>query len=100
MTIDYVRVYQGPDTAERWKASFKDDFSGWREVEILFSAFRASVEQPPGAPDDGLNLDEVWGYGFQAPDTGSTFGRLLLDQVRLATFPGGAVESGEGPITD
>jgi beta-glucanase (GH16 family) len=88
MTIDYVRVYQGPDTAERWEASFKDDFTGWQEIEVPFSDFRVAIEQPPGAPDDGLNLDEVWGYGFRAPDTGSTSGRLLIDQVRLTDYRG------------
>lgn len=92
MAVDYVRVYQAPDTAERWEATFKDDFAGWHEVEILFGAFRENVEQPVGAPEDGLNLDEIWGYGFRAPATGSTAGRLLIDQVRLIAPPAG----GEG----
>ncbi len=83
MAIDYVRVYQGPDTAERWEASFTDRFDGWQEVEIPFGAFTRSGEQPAGAPDDGLNLDEVWGYGFRLPGTGSASGPTLLDQVRL-----------------
>ena len=26
-----------------------------------------SADQPAGAPDDGLGLDEVWGYGFTLP---------------------------------
>jgi beta-glucanase (GH16 family) len=82
LTIDYVRVYQGPDTAERWQTSFTDSFVGWREVELPFGAFVRSEQQPMGAPDDGLNLDEVWGYGFRLP-AGSTTGRVLLDQTRL-----------------
>ncbi len=82
MAIDYVRVYQGPDTAERWEATFRDDFVGWQEVEIPFARFRRGEEQPTGAPDDGLDLDEVWGYGFRLPG-GSATGRVLLDQVRL-----------------
>ena len=83
MAIDYVRVYQGPDTAERWEASFTDAFVGWQEVEIPFGAFTRSGEQLTGAPDDGLDLDHVWGYGFRFPDTGSASGHMLLDQVRL-----------------
>lgn len=83
MTIDYVRVYQGPDTAERWESSFTDHFDGWREVEMPFGTFLRAEDQPDGAPDDGLNLDEVWGYGFGLPDGGAATGRVLLDRVRL-----------------
>lgn len=83
MAIDYVRIYQGSDTAERWEASFRDDSFGWQEVELPFGAFGRSDKQPTGAPDDGLNLDEVWGYGFRMPDTGPPTGHVLLDQVRL-----------------
>ena len=28
--VDYVRVYQGPDTAERFEASVTDDVAGWQ----------------------------------------------------------------------
>ena len=31
------------------------------------SRLRPEREQPAGAPDDGLGLDEVWGYGFTLP---------------------------------
>jgi beta-glucanase (GH16 family) len=89
MAIDYVRVYQGPDTAERWETSFTDDVVGWQEVEIPFSELTRSPEQPTGAPDDGLDLDEVWGYGFRLSAGGSATGHVLIDQVRL-TAPGGA----------
>jgi beta-glucanase (GH16 family) len=83
LKIDYVRVYQGPDTAERWEASFTDDFEGWQQVFVPFASFTRNAEQPDGAPNDGLNLTEVWGYGFTLPDGGSASGYLLLDQVRL-----------------
>ncbi|MFN2164625.1 MAG: family 16 glycosylhydrolase, partial [Anaerolineae bacterium] len=81
LTVDYVRVYQGPDTAERFQATFVDDFMGWQKVEIPFSAFTRSADQPAGAPDDGLGLNDVWGYGFQVQGTAT--GSVLLDQVRL-----------------
>ncbi|HSJ58698.1 MAG TPA: family 16 glycosylhydrolase, partial [Anaerolineae bacterium] len=81
MHIDYVRVYGAADTAERFEASFVDSFSGWTKVTIRFDALTRSAEQPAGAPDDGLGLTEVWGYGFKLPATGS--GAFYLDQVSL-----------------
>ncbi len=87
LKVDYVRVFQGPDSAERFETSFVDNFSGWQEVVIPFTAFTRSGEQPAGAPDDGLGLDEVWGYGFTLPDGGTTGGVVNLDQVRLELIP-------------
>jgi beta-glucanase (GH16 family) len=87
MAIDYVRVYQGPDTAERWEATFADNFEGWQQVTIPFASLTRSAEQPDGAPDDGLTLSEVWGYGFELPEGGTTSGTMRLDQVRLELLP-------------
>ena len=83
MAVDYIRVYQGPDTAERFETSFVDNFTGWQQVEIPFTSFARSAEQPAGAPDDGLSLEEVWGYGFSVP-AGTT---TSLDQVRVKPLP-------------
>jgi beta-glucanase (GH16 family) len=83
LSVDYIRIYKGPDTAERFEASFVDDFHGWQQVSVPFAAFSRSAEQPENAPDDGLGLNEVWGYGFRLPDGGSATGAMLLDQVRL-----------------
>ena len=85
--VDYVRVYQAADTAERFEASFVDNFIGWQEVVIPFSAFTRSLEQPAGAPNDGLGLSDVWGYGFSLPDGGTTQGSLRLDLVRVQPVP-------------
>ncbi len=82
MVIDYVRVYQGPDTAERFEATFTDDFVGWQEVSVPFTAFTRSADQPAGAPDDGLTLTDVWGYGFKLSANGLVES-VLVDQVRL-----------------
>jgi hypothetical protein len=87
MLVDYVRVYQAADTAERFEAGFLDNFTGWQEVVIPFTAFTRSAEQPAGAPDDGLGLNEVWGYGFSLPDGGTAQGTLRLDLVRLQPIP-------------
>lgn len=87
MTIDYVRVYQAPDTAERWETTFADNFEGWQQVVIPFDSLTRSADQPNGAPDDGLTLSDVWGYGFQLPEGGTTSGTIRLDQVRLELIP-------------
>jgi beta-glucanase (GH16 family) len=82
MHIDYVRVYQAADTAERFEATFVDDFDGWKKITLAFDDFVRSADQPVGAPDDGLGLTEMWGYGLVLPDGSS--GSFYLDQVRLA----------------
>ncbi len=78
--IDYVRVYQGPDTAERFEASFTDSVAGWQEVSIPITEFTRSADQPAGAPDDGLTLTDVWGYGFALPE-GNASGEVGIDLV-------------------
>ena len=87
MLVDYVRVYQGPDSAERFETTFSDNFAGWQQVVLPFSSFTRSADQPAGAPDDGLGLNEVWGYGFKLPEGGTSTGTLRLDQVRLEVVP-------------
>ena len=85
MAVDYIRVYQGPDTAERFDATFVDNFSGWQQVEVPFTSFTRSAEQPAGAPNDGLTLNDVWGYGFSLPAGGPW--HSWLDQVRVKPIP-------------
>jgi beta-glucanase (GH16 family) len=91
--VDYVRVYQAADTAERFEASFVDNFTGWRPILLPFASFSRSATQPAGAPNDGLTLTEVNGYGFAFPSgvvTNSGYERVAgatvtthIDQVRL-----------------
>ena len=85
MLVDYVRVYQAPNTSERFEASFVDNFSGWRQVTVPFSSFTRSAQQPAGAPNDGFGLTDVWGYGVTLPANSS--GTLHMDQVQLARVP-------------
>ncbi|MBT8212677.1 MAG: family 16 glycosylhydrolase, partial [Acidimicrobiia bacterium] len=87
MAVDYVRVYQGPDTAERFEATFVDSFEGWQQVEVPFSAFTRNADQPVGAPNDGLTLSEVWGYGFTLPDAGIPGGTTWIDLVQVERIP-------------
>jgi hypothetical protein len=51
-------------------------------VHLPWDAFERSVHQPPHAPNDGLTLTEVWGYGLRLPDKGVETNPVLLDKVR------------------
>ena len=64
MSVDYVRAYGAEDTSENFEYRFRDDFEGWQLITVPFSEFSRSRNQPSGAPNDGLNLDSIWGYGF------------------------------------
>jgi beta-glucanase (GH16 family) len=83
--VDYVRVYQAADSAERFEFSFVDAFTGWRQITLPFGSFTRSAMQPAGAPNDGLTLNQVWGYGVQLPPASS--GTFAMDQVRLVEQP-------------
>jgi beta-glucanase (GH16 family) len=81
MLVDYVRVYGTPNASERFQASFIDDFAGWRKITLPFAEFSRSAIQPAGAPDDGFDLTEVWGYRFNAPENST--GSFYMDQVKF-----------------
>ncbi len=83
--VDYVRVYQGPDTAERFETTFTDSSTQWQQVSVPVSEFVRSDDQPAGAPDDGLGLDDVWGYGLDIPYTASS--GYQVDLVRRTPVP-------------
>ncbi len=102
--IDYVRVYQGPDSAERFEAQFIDDSTDWKLVSVPVGDFVRSDEQPAGAPNDGLNLDEVWGVGFDLPGGSAPY---LFDLVRNVPEPAPsqitvttAADAGAGSLRD
>ena len=69
MAIDYVRVYGAENTSEKFEYRFKDNFEGWQLITVPFSQFTRSSNQPGGAPDDGLSLDSIWGYGISISGT-------------------------------
>jgi beta-glucanase (GH16 family) len=79
MLVDYVRVYQAPDTAERFVANVTVRGTGWQEVFVPFDDFRRAKTQPAGAPNDGLTLTSVQGYSLEF--RGKTM--LSIDQVRI-----------------
>ena len=69
------------DTSERFEVTLGDEFTGWKQVTVPWSAFnRRGDWQPPGAPDDGLSLGEVWGINI-SPLAGG--GSLQVDGVQL-----------------
>jgi beta-glucanase (GH16 family) len=82
MAVDYVRLYQAPDTAQRFQSSFTDDFSGWRHITLPFRSFVRSHEQPPGALVTQLELKQIWGYTFQIHGAGRK--DVFLAHVDLA----------------
>lgn len=96
MLVDYVRVYQPADNAERFESSFIDSSAEWRLITLPFRSFQRSAAQPAGAPNDGFTLQQVWGYGFEIagpPSASETrraprnlTGGFWLDNARAATL--------------
>lgn len=69
------------DDAERWTASFTDDVAGWRTVQLPFAEMTRK-EVGNGAPNDGFQLTEVWGWAFGTLDTDGP-ASYYLDDVAL-----------------
>lgn len=66
--FDNRQMDSNADSAERFYYHLLDDYAGWRQFTIPFAHFQRRADwQPGGAPDDGLNLDAVWGYAFGFP---------------------------------
>ncbi|AZC13140.1 carbohydrate binding domain-containing protein [Microbacterium sp. ABRD28] len=99
LKVDYLRVFQAPDDAERFRASFTDDVAGWRYVEVPFDAFERSDEQPEGAPDDGLQLTSVSGYRVST-DQAEAVAVDRLQVLTEITDPVPGVDPGPDPGPD
>ncbi|HSH02720.1 MAG TPA: carbohydrate binding domain-containing protein [Anaerolineae bacterium] len=96
MVVDYVRVYQLENNSERFSYSFTDDMAGWRWVSVPMTDFVRSAEQPAGAPDDGLNLTEVWGYELSFNGTGTTYVDYVMMSNSVPTSVGMTTVAGNG----
>jgi beta-glucanase (GH16 family) len=74
MSVDYVRLFQTKPKPIAFNASFQDNFTGWKQVSIPFSAFQNA---------DGFVLDrsKIQTLRFVIPDGLSK--PVLLDQIRL-----------------
>jgi beta-glucanase (GH16 family) len=75
MSIDYVRLYQTKPTPISFTTSFKDNFTGWKQISLPFSAF----QNPDGFT---LDLSRVHALRFVIPD--GLKKPVLLDQIRLS----------------
>ena len=75
MAVDYVRLYQTRPSPVSFTASFRDNFTGWQQISLPFSAFQNA---------DGfvLDLSNVHALRFVIPD--GLRNPVLLDQVRLS----------------
>jgi hypothetical protein len=69
------------DDAERYTYEFVDDVAGWRMISVPFKDM-ARKEIRNGAPNDGLNLTDVHGWGLGTSNTNGpkTF---YIDDFRL-----------------
>jgi beta-glucanase (GH16 family) len=72
--VDYVRVYQAKPVETKYFASFADNFTGWQQVTVPFSAFKGT---DGAAPD----LTRISSVSFTAP--GGMRKPVMLDQLRL-----------------
>jgi hypothetical protein len=79
--LDNRQACSRRDDAERYTYVFWDDVPGWRLISVPFKDM-ARKEINNGAPNDGLNLAEVHGWGLGTVNTGGpkTF---YIDDFRL-----------------
>ena len=95
LLVDYVRLYQLRPGPEWFDAAFRDDFTGWKEITVPFSAF---------ANENGalLDLTAIRAFAFLVP--GGMRQPVRIDEVRLACSAGvtvtSAADSGAGSLRD
>ena len=83
--LDNRRRCPRMDDAERYSYQFVDDFSGWKLVSIPFAVMERK-EIWNAAPDDGLGLSSLHGWGFAALQTKGEV-TYFIDEVRLRRVP-------------
>jgi beta-glucanase (GH16 family) len=91
--VDYVRVYQAKPVETKYFATFTDNFSGWQQVTLPFSAFKAS-------DGSGPDLSRISGISFLVP--GGMRKPVMHDQLRLtcksAVTVTSAADGGSGSL--
>jgi beta-glucanase (GH16 family) len=75
MSVDYVRLYQTRPKPVVFNALFRDDFTGWQQISIPFSAFQ-------NVDGHVLDLSSIQTLRFSIPDGLSN--PVLIDQIRLS----------------
>ncbi|NHA14440.1 carbohydrate binding domain-containing protein [Thioalkalivibrio sp. XN279] len=83
--LDNRRLCSVLDDAERYSYEFADAFSGWRLMSIPLEIM-ARKEIWNGAPNDGLGLSAVHGWGIAALQTDGSI-TFFVDDVRLRREP-------------
>ncbi|MBT8108227.1 MAG: hypothetical protein KJP17_08335 [Gammaproteobacteria bacterium] len=97
--IDNRNPQSTSDDAERFVYTFRDDFIGWRRVAIVFDGF-VRKETGNAAPNDGLGLSSVhgWGIGTTHTDGPATY---LIDDFALLRLGGSSIETSRpGPAAE
>lgn len=81
--FDNRRPCSRTDDAERFRYRFMDDVSGWREIKVRLDDLEHwNVNN--NAPDDGLGLDRVHGWGIGTSNAeGAVRTTFYLDDFRL-----------------
>lgn len=79
---------------ERWETSVVVDFSGWRDLSLPLSSFRAATWQPASAQRNGvLDVAGIRGIALIPASSGQS-GSIYLDSLRLnASTSTGAPQS-------
>jgi hypothetical protein len=77
------------DDAERFRYRFWDDVAGWRLIKVRFQDL-AREDVFNDAPDDGLGLSRVHGWGLGALNTGGAL-TFFMDDFRLLQDAGEAM---------
>ena len=86
------------DTAERFFYHLLDDYSGWRQFTIPFAHFQRRVDwQPGGAPDDGFNLNEVYGFAIGFP-AGVGAQTAYMDDIELVVVEDASMVQVSGQV--
>ncbi len=73
------------DDAERYTYTFEDNFSGWKKINVPFKSMRRK-EIYNEAPNDGLGLIEVHGWGFGATNMERPL-TFFIDDFELNAIP-------------
>ncbi len=99
LLVDYIRVYQAPDTAEQWTATVPVTGTGWQQVTVPFSAFAPvgdAALEPLAA--GGLVPADVRGWSLTLDGAGTTSVDRVALEAEIAAVPGDG-GPGAGPGT-
>ncbi|WAB84338.1 family 16 glycosylhydrolase [Microcella daejeonensis] len=98
LLVDYIRVYQAPDTAEKWVATVPVSGEGWQQVTVPFSAFAPAKDARRGpATAGGLVPADVRGWSLELKGAGTTSIDRVALEAEVDARPSGNGQGGNGP---